>query len=578
MRKVLIIGAYYALKPSLVKEMSRSLLSAHTVEVDLRWAAIGVGEPDEFLDRYTEFQVVQGDKFSVLNRLIAPRDLEEYDYLLVIDDDIGLPDGWLDDFLTLASDCEFDICQPARSANSDVGHAFTLQIPGIQARETEFVEVGPVVAVRRSAFGSLVPFDETFPMGWGMECAWRAICGRDGLRMGIIDAFPIEHTFRPTLAHYDRHDTVEAMNIILNERSLGGVFDGQTVLATYANDTWQRHWPESSAPIEISVVITTFNRPNEVRRVLQSLAQQTGEAPSFEVVLVDDGSDTGHEELAQEFRDLLRLTLVTKENSGIASSRNLGLFISRGAVVLFQDDDDYLAPDFLQNLSIAHRERSGERDVILNATELDSALTNSFLMLHSTSSRGGQLYAYDLFGDGEELTPREFWGGRVSVKRRFLIECGVFDARFTWGYEDTELGERLATHGMRVFYAATPRAYSFRQLTLRELLHRSYKQGLALARLVHCSNVKTLADHYGYAFDVRYAIDPEQLEQLATTTERALVDADELLARGIDTDGAFHLFVDELIVLLHRAYVYQGVIKGADTRELASHALSSTAS
>jgi len=578
MRKVLIIGAYYALKPSLVKEMSRRLLSAQTVEVDLRWAAIGVGEPDEFLDRYTEFQVVQGDKFSVLNRLIAPCDLEAYDYLLVIDDDIGLPDGWLDDFLTLASDCELDICQPARSANSDVGHAFTLQIPGIQARETEFVEVGPVVAVRRSAFGSLVPFDETFPMGWGMESAWRAICGRDGLRMGIIDAFPIEHTFRPTLAHYDRHDTVEAMNIILNERSLGGVFDGQTVLATYANDTWQRHWPESSTPIEISVVITTFNRLNEVRRVLQSLAQQTGEVPSFEVVLVDDGSDTGHEEVAQEFRNLLQLTLVTKENSGIASSRNLGLFISRGAVVLFQDDDDYLAPDFLENLSSAHRERSGERDVILNATELDSALSNSYLMLHSTSSRGGQLYAYDLFGDGEELTPREFWGGRVSVKRRFLIECGVFDARFTWGYEDTELGERLAAHGMRVYYAATPRAYSFRQLTLRDLLSRSYKQGLALSRLVRCANFKTLAEHFGYAFDVRYAIDTEQLEQLATTTERALLDADELLARGIDLDPAFHLFVDELILLLHRAYVHQGVVKGADTRELASQALSLAAS
>ena len=578
MRKVLIIGAYYALKPSLVKEMSRSLLEAQTVAVDLRWASIGVGEPDEFLDRYTEFQVTQGDKFSTLNRLITSCDLEEYDYLLVIDDDIGLPEGWLDDFLTLAADCELDICQPARSANSDVGHAFTLQIPGIEARETEFVEVGPVVAVCRSAFASLVPFDETFPMGWGMESAWRAICGRDGLRMGIIDACPIEHTFRPTLAHYDRDSTVEAMNNILHERSLGGVFDGQKVLATYSNDTWQRHWPEPSSTIEISVVITTLNRLSEVRRVLQSLAQQTIDAPPFEVVLVDDGSAAGHEELVQEFQDLLRLTLVTKKNSGIASSRNLGLFIARGEVVLFQDDDDYLAPDFLEKLSSAHRERSGERDVILNATELDEVLTNSYLMLHSTSSRGGQLYAYDLFGDGDELTPREFWGGRISVKRRFLIECGVFDARFTWGYEDTELGERLAPHGMRVFYAATPRAYSFRQLTLRELLHRSYKQGLALARLVQCSNFKVLVDHYGYAFDVRYAIDTEQLEQLASTTERALLDADELLARGIDADAAFHLFVDELILLLHRAYVHQGVIKGAGTSELASHTLISSAS
>ncbi|NDH66269.1 MAG: hypothetical protein EBY26_07895, partial [Microbacteriaceae bacterium] len=61
MSKVLIVGAYYALKPTLATEISRSLLEAQSVEVDLRWASIGVGEPDEFLDRYTEFKVVQGD-------------------------------------------------------------------------------------------------------------------------------------------------------------------------------------------------------------------------------------------------------------------------------------------------------------------------------------------------------------------------------------------------------------------------------------------------------------------------------------------------------------------------------------
>jgi len=578
MSKVLIVGAYYALKPTLATEISRSLLEAQSVEVDLRWASIGVGEPDEFLDRYTEFKVVQGDKFSVLNRLIAPCDLEEYDYLLVIDDDIDLPPGWLDDFLTLASDCEFDICQPARSSNSDVGHAFTLTIPGIQARETEFVEVGPVVAVRRRAFASLVPFDETFPMGWGMESAWRAICGRDGLRMGIIDACPIEHTFRTTLAHYDRHSTVETMDNILRERSLGGVLDGHKVVATYSEGAWQRHWPDESLDIEISVVLVTFNRHSEVRRVLHSLTQQTIGAPIFEVVLVDDGSDIGHEEVVREFKDLLTLTLVTKKNTGVASSRNLGLFVARGTIVLFQDDDDYLGKEFLQNLSSAHREWPQESDVVLNSTELDRELTTSYLMVHSTGERGGQLHDYDSFEDRDELTPREFWGGRISVKRRFLIECGVFDTRFSWGYEDTELGERLAPHGIRVFYAANAKSYSFRQLTLRDLLNRSFKQGQALALLMRLSDARSVAEHYGFAFDIRYAIDAEQLDQLVTTTERAIRDADGLFANQIDTDEAFYLFVDELILLLHRAYLHQGVVQSSGSNGLVSNTMSSFAS
>jgi glycosyltransferase involved in cell wall biosynthesis len=564
MRKVLVLGVYLALKPNLAAAISKSLLDSLTVDVELRWAAIGTGEPHELLDGHTEFHVAGGDKFSILNRLIAASDLAQYDYLVVVDDDIEFPAGWLDDFVSLQSASELDLCQPARTATSEVSHAFTLQIPGIQARETEFVEIGPVFVMRRSAFGALLPFDEAFPMGWGMESEWRNVCGREGLRMGIIDAHPIEHSFRPTLAYYDRHTTVDEMTKTLDSKSFSEVFDGQRVLATYADNTWQRHWLDQSPPIEISVVITTLNRHSEVRRVLHSLTQQDADTPNFEVVLVDDGSAVGYGEIVQEFQNLLTLTHVTKKNSGIASSRNLGLFIARGSIVLFQDDDDYLGPDFLSQLSEAHRKWPDEKSVVLNRTALDESLQTSYLMVHATSARGGHLFNYDSFRDCDELTPREFWGGRISVKRRFLLECGVFDSRFTWGYEDTELGDRLRPHGLRVFFSKNATSYSFRPLSLRKLLSRGYQQGMAVALLLQLSRAERTGEHYGFAFDVRYSIGDSELEYLVTTAEEAIRLADELLLHDLETDEAFFLFVDELIKFLHRAYFQRGSVAGLD--------------
>ncbi|MEI8147700.1 MAG: glycosyltransferase family A protein [Actinomycetes bacterium] len=542
--------------------ITKSLLDSLTVEVDMRWAAIGTGEPNELLDRHTEFHVQGGDKFSILNRLIGRCDLEQYDYLVVIDDDIEFSAGWLDGLLNLQSACELDFCQPARTATSEVSHAFTLQIPGIQARETEFVEIGPVFVMSKKAFGALLPFDEAFPMGWGMESEWRSVCGREGLRMGIIDAYPIEHSFRPTLAYYDRHTTVDQMTKTLESKSFSEVFDGQRVVATYSHDTWQRHWLVESSTIEISVVITTWNRHSEARRVLHSLTQQNADAPNFEVVLVDDGSAVGYEDIVREFQNLLTITHVTKKNSGIASSRNLGLFVARGTIVLFQDDDDYLCEDFLSQLSQAHREWHGEKHVVLNATALDESLKTSYLMVHATSARGGHLFSYDSFRDKDELTPREFWGGRISVKRRFLLECGVFDSRFTWGYEDTELGERLRPHGLQVFFSKNATSYSFRQLSLRHLLKRSYQQGVALALLLRLAPSGRAGEHYGFAFDVRYSIGEVELEHLVTTAEAAIRQADELLMHDLETDEDFHHFLDELITFLHRAYFQRGSVGG----------------
>ncbi|MBR7518148.1 hypothetical protein KC217_20985, partial [Mycobacterium tuberculosis] len=83
---------------------------------------------------------------------------------------------------------------------------------------------------------------------------------------------------------------------------------------------------------------------------------------------------------------------------------------------------------------------------VLGHTVLDVDVAKSPLMIHVTEV-GGQLFSYKWIASGNVLGFREFWGGRSSCKRDFLLRHGVFNPVFRFGYEDIELGWRLHPHG-----------------------------------------------------------------------------------------------------------------------------------
>ena len=61
-------------------------------------------------------------------------DLERYDYVLTVDDDIVLPDRFLDLFLGLQTMTGFALAQPARTTTSYVDHPIVIQQRGVLAR------------------------------------------------------------------------------------------------------------------------------------------------------------------------------------------------------------------------------------------------------------------------------------------------------------------------------------------------------------------------------------------------------------------------------------------------------------
>ncbi|HSZ14946.1 MAG TPA: glycosyltransferase [Solirubrobacteraceae bacterium] len=156
-------------------------------------------------------------KFENLNLLLAAHPADGHDWLLVFDDDVELPRGFLDRFLFLCERFSLTLAQPAHRLNSHAAWPVTRRRAGSVVRETSFVEIGPVTAFARAAFPVLLPFPE-LRMGWGLDVHWAALAREHGWRCGVIDAVAIGHRAAPAAAGYARTDAVAEARAFLAGR------------------------------------------------------------------------------------------------------------------------------------------------------------------------------------------------------------------------------------------------------------------------------------------------------------------------------------------------------------------------
>lgn len=156
-------------------------------------------------------------KFENLNALLEGHQPERHDWLVVMDDDVVLPRGFLDRFLFLVERYGLALAQPAHRLASHAAWEVTRRHRGSAVRETAFVEIGPVTAFARHTFGALLPFPP-LQMGWGLDLHWAAIARQSGWRCGVVDALPIRHRAAPVASAYSREAAIAEARRFLAER------------------------------------------------------------------------------------------------------------------------------------------------------------------------------------------------------------------------------------------------------------------------------------------------------------------------------------------------------------------------
>lgn len=100
---------------------------------------------------------------------------------------------------------------------------------------------------------------------------------------------------------------------------------------------------------KVSIIVPVYNVENYISHCIESLINQTYK--NIEIILIDDGSTDLSGKICDDYaKKDTRVNVIHKENSGVSSTRNLGVKLSTGYYIMFVDSDDYVKKDFVKKM------------------------------------------------------------------------------------------------------------------------------------------------------------------------------------------------------------------------------------
>jgi GT2 family glycosyltransferase len=202
--------------------------------------------------------------------------------------------------------------------------------------------------------------------------------------------------------------------------------------------------------LRFSLVVMTYQRPDALRRCLDSIARLACDRDAFEVIVVDDGSaERPPVPLAEAYPDL-RLRYEWIPHQGVAAARNAGLALARADLVAFLADDYILPPDYLARAERFFQDYPEAQVITFNVRSVGPGLGCQVQQLyHELVLLQNAAAEPDRNGIIRTL---KLPASRGAVFRRELLaRVGGFDSRLRAG-EDGELGQRLAAQGIPLYF------------------------------------------------------------------------------------------------------------------------------
>lgn len=221
---------------------------------------------------------------------------------------------------------------------------------------------------------------------------------------------------------------------------------------------------DASVPL-LSVVITTYNRPERFPKAIRSVLEQTND--NIEIIIVDDFSDIKVN--LSEFQSDVRLKMIRNpSNQGVSIARNRGIARASAPWTTFLDDDDHWNPRFVETMlseigrrptadfawsdvtfinestgEVSHRRHVQDwSKIIVNQEKMRSDKYKS--LPTELSETAGMVQAISV-GCGFGLT----------VRTELLLKMGGFRPHMSRA-EDTDLIVRLLKDKMIYFFLNTP--------------------------------------------------------------------------------------------------------------------------
>ena len=207
-----------------------------------------------------------------------------------------------------------------------------------------------------------------------------------------------------------------------------------------------------------SVIIPVYNRPDEVRELLESLSKQT--LKDFEVLLIEDGSVNRCDTVAQEFDKDLNICYFYKENSGRSLTRNYGMERASGEYLIFFDSDCIIPERYFEIVKARLEEDyvdcfGGPDAAHSSFSNLQKAISYSMTSFFTTGGiRGGKKGM-------EKFTPRTF---NMGLSKEVYKRVGGFKDMFG---EDIDLSLRIQKAGFHTVLIRDAFVYHKRRVSFR---------------------------------------------------------------------------------------------------------------
>ena len=195
----------------------------------------------------------------------------------------------------------------------------------------------------------------------------------------------------------------------------------------------------------ITIIIPCYNDFQYIEQSVQSALNQT--YPNIEVIVVDDGSNVETKTVLKKIEPKIS-QLITQENQGQSTARNIGIQAAKGEFILVLDSDDYFEPSFCEESVAVFSTDASIKIVTCQATLLFSDDKKELYI-----PNGGDIKSF-MYGNcalGTSMFKKEDW----------KIVSG-YDETMISGFEDWEFFIRLLKSGGTAFVIQKP-LYTYRK-------------------------------------------------------------------------------------------------------------------
>ncbi len=216
----------------------------------------------------------------------------------------------------------------------------------------------------------------------------------------------------------------------------------------------------------LSLIITTYNRAEQLKTALQSVLVQSADPALWECVVVNNNSSDNTNEVVNTIineNGSLQIRLVEETKQGLSHARNCGVRESIGDIVVFVDDDEVFVEEFVQSY-IDFFDRHPEVSVAGGGCE--PRYEGSRPKWLSPIIEAAIAFPLDMGATDRPFQGRKSpGGGNMALRRKILTSSEVFNGELgrkgdqLLGGEEVELFGRLREGGEEIWWVAGARMF-----------------------------------------------------------------------------------------------------------------------